>query len=250
MSYRPPYQVIADVLRAQIGLGQYGEGGRLPSTRQLAEEHNVERATVTKAINLLEAEGLVLVEHGRGVFVRGVEPRRRLVRDRVVHRDERGYYFDQTAKNWVAVEPPTIKVGLPPEDVSALLEISAEDQTLIRDRRMGEKGSAPYQLATSYIPLRLASGTALEQPNTGPGGIYDRMQDMGHELHWVEAVTARMPTPEEAQVLRVVPGVPLLRVLRTTLNQRNRPLEVNDTRMAADRFELSYPIHRPEQLPE
>jgi DNA-binding GntR family transcriptional regulator len=59
---------------------------------------------------------------------------------------------------------------------------------------------------------------------------------MGHQLHWRETITARMPTPAEAESLRLPLATPILRVLRTTTNQAGVPLEVNDTRMSAEVF--------------
>jgi DNA-binding GntR family transcriptional regulator len=109
---------------------------------------------------------------------------------------------------------------------------------------MGEPDGPPRHLATSYLPATLVQGTVLEQADTGPGGIYDRLEDMGHTLHWVERVTTRMPTPDEAKALDLFKGVPVLRIIRTTLDQHDKPLEINDTRMAGDQFEVAYTLER------
>jgi hypothetical protein len=40
-------------------------------------------------------------------------------------------------------------------------------------------------------------GTPIVEMNTGPGGIYARIEDAGHMLdHFTEEVSARMPTPD------------------------------------------------------
>lgn len=117
---------------------------------------------------------------------------------------------------------------------------------LIRDRVMGdpETGMA-LQLATSYLPADLARSTRLGDADTGPGGIYARLEEMGHApLHWHEAITARMPDPSEANLLDLAPGIPVLRILRMTSSDTGQPLEVNDTRLDAERFEIGYPITR------
>ncbi len=69
---------------------------------------------------------------------------------------------------------------------------------------------------------------------------------MGHApLSWTETFTARMPTPTEAHHLDLPPGVPLLRILRTTTSgTTGNPLEVNDTRLDAERFEIGYQLTR------
>ncbi|MGH3921739.1 MAG: hypothetical protein ACRDTT_02495 [Pseudonocardiaceae bacterium] len=119
-------------------------------------------------------------------------PARRATRDRAVHRDDRGYYFDVQAVSWVAVTPPTIAWASASPEIADLLQIPAGSEVLVRDRQIGERGGPPLQLAISYLPGPLVRGTVLEQADTGPGGIYDRPEEMGHTLHWIERITTRM----------------------------------------------------------
>ncbi|GAA1081417.1 PLP-dependent aminotransferase family protein [Kitasatospora arboriphila] len=63
---------LAAVLRSE--LDRYPVGGRLPSSRALMERHQVSPVTVTRAIALLAAEGLVVSRPGAGVF-RAAAPR-------------------------------------------------------------------------------------------------------------------------------------------------------------------------------
>lgn len=56
-------------LHDKIVGGELVEGTRLPSHTQLAIEYGVATLTVRHALSQLEAEGLVLREHGRGTFV-------------------------------------------------------------------------------------------------------------------------------------------------------------------------------------
>ncbi|MEO3797021.1 GntR family transcriptional regulator [Nonomuraea sp. B10E15] len=67
-SYR--YQVIATRLREQIVCGDLAPGAALPSETELQRQFGVSRTTVRQALAVLEVEGLVVVEHGRGRFVR------------------------------------------------------------------------------------------------------------------------------------------------------------------------------------
>ncbi|HSC90268.1 MAG TPA: FCD domain-containing protein [Gaiellaceae bacterium] len=68
------HEEVAEQLRRQIGLRLVGPGGALPAERDLARLFGVGRATVQRAIRLLEAEGLVERRRGRlgGTFVVGV----------------------------------------------------------------------------------------------------------------------------------------------------------------------------------
>ncbi|MGX2995036.1 GntR family transcriptional regulator [Streptomyces sp. JNUCC 64] len=238
---RPPFRQVADGLRAAITSGEYRSGDRLPSARELAGTYGITHVTASQAVAALKAEGLVESHVGRGVFVRAPAVRRRIDRGRGVLRDERGYYFDAQAQDWVALGPPALHWGTAPGDVEALLGVEADAPVFLRDRSMGPPGSeVPLQLATSYLPEPVARGTRLEERDTGPTGIYGLMEEAGHVLHWTEVCNARMPTPRERELLRLGDGVPVLRLLRITRNQDGVCLEVNDTRMSAERFEVSY----------
>jgi GntR family transcriptional regulator len=99
----------------------------------------------------------------------------------------------------------------------------------------------PVETATSYIPLDIARGTPIADPNPGPGGIYARLEDLGHRLdHFDEEVHARMPAPDEAKALLLAPGVPVFHLIRAAYDTDDRPVEVCDTVMAADAYVLSY----------
>ena len=63
-------------------------------------------------------------------------------------------------------------------------------------------------------------------------------------LGWTEAITARPPSRTEASRLGLAPGVALMRIVRLASSPDGRPLEVNDTRMSGDEFEVSYPLTR------
>ena len=113
---------------------------------------------------------------------------------------------------------------------------------VVRSRRYLLDGR-PVELAISYIPADLARGTPISDPNPGPGGIYARLEEQGHTLdRFTEDVTARMPTPQEARLLSLSPGVPVFRLVRTAYDVDNRAVEVCDTVMAADAYQLSYEL--------
>ena len=93
----------------------------------------------------------------------------------------------------------------------------------MRSRRYLADGR-PIETAVSYIPLDLAEGTAITELDTGPGGIYARLEEAGHELaQFTEEVTARMPTADERRRLELGGGMPVLVVVRTAYDTAGRP---------------------------
>ncbi|MDR3079700.1 MAG: TetR/AcrR family transcriptional regulator C-terminal domain-containing protein [Streptomyces sp.] len=90
MSLEPPYLRIAGEIRRRITSGELAPGARVPSTRRITQEWGVAMATATKALAVLNQEGLVRVVPGVGTVVhlsgreRPVSPRRGLTRDGIV----------------------------------------------------------------------------------------------------------------------------------------------------------------------
>lgn len=65
----PVYRQLYAGLKSSILAGQLGDGDRLPPTRDLAQQMGLNRATVSAAYALLEEDGLVSGQVGRGSFV-------------------------------------------------------------------------------------------------------------------------------------------------------------------------------------
>jgi DNA-binding FadR family transcriptional regulator len=73
------YRQIATQLSSLIASGEFPEGSRLPSERDLAQQLGVSRPSVREALIALEVQGKVEVRVGSGVFV--LRPRPTLVVD-------------------------------------------------------------------------------------------------------------------------------------------------------------------------
>ena len=65
----PLYLQIAEQLRRRIALGALRPGERLPTVRELAVAAQVNRNTAARAIQHLEAAGVVRTRVGQGTFV-------------------------------------------------------------------------------------------------------------------------------------------------------------------------------------
>lgn len=242
---RPPFRQIADQLRAEMDRGALRPGDRLPSESELIRHYDVARMTVRQAMQELRAEGRVLAEQGRGVFVRPAAPVRRLASDRFArrHRDAgQAAFLAEADKVGVLAEVDEIEIsiGAPPQDVRERLQLDDGSDVVIRSRRYLAEGQ-PIETALSYIPAAIAVGTRIAEVDTGPGGIYARLEEAGHQLDkFVEEVTARMPTAEERRRLRLASGTPVLTVLRTAFDTDGVPVEVCDTVKAAPAYVLEY----------
>lgn len=242
---RPPYKQIADQLRAAIDRGDLGPGDKLPSEATLMQHYDVARMTARQAIQELRSEGRVVAEQGRGVFVRRPAPVRRLASDRFARRHReagQAAFLAEAEKAGVTPTVDEIEVSREPASAGVRERLKLDDgaEVVVRSRRYLAEG-VPIETAVSYIPADLAEGTRIAERDTGPGGIYARLEEAGHQLdRFVEEVSARMPTAGERRRLRLSPGTPVLTVLRTAIDTDGRPVELCETVKAAPAYVLEY----------
>src|SRR6266446_2784569 len=67
----PLYRQLSEQIALKIRNGGLSNGERLPATRELAGLLGLNRTTVSAAYELLETEGLIAGQVGRGSFVTG-----------------------------------------------------------------------------------------------------------------------------------------------------------------------------------
>ncbi|HCA84514.1 MAG TPA: GntR family transcriptional regulator [Streptomyces sp.] len=244
-SDRAVFRQIADQLREAIDKGRFTEGAKLPSESELVEHFTVSRMTVRNALGILQSEGLVSSEHGKGVYVRPRPPVRRLASDRFArrHRDQGKSAFTveaEAAGSRPEVDSLEVREERPTPDISARL---GQPRKVLARRRRYLLDGRPVEFAVSYLPLDLARNTPIAEPNPGPGGIYARLEELGHRLdRFEEEVRARMPSPDEVKFLRLASGVPVIHLIRTAYDTEGRAVEVCDTVMAADAYVLAYQL--------
>src|SRR6266487_3516305 len=68
----PIYRQVFQQLKDSISTGRLPKGSRLPATRELAGLLGLNRTTISAAYELLESEGLISGQVGRGSFVTAV----------------------------------------------------------------------------------------------------------------------------------------------------------------------------------
>jgi GntR family transcriptional regulator len=244
---QPRYRQIASDIRDAIYHGRYQPGDTLPSREELMRRYNVSKETASKAHRELEKEGLVDVVRRGGTKVRAHPERRVITRERKAFRDEIGYFFDRAAQGWRALAPVEIGRAPAPWDVARLLGIEPGSEVAIRDRVIGDPDTGKvHQLTASYLPLPLVDELpVLEQADTGPGGIYDRLEESGHgPLTWHEYLSARAATAREVELLGLAPGVPVQRIIRTSTDPVGTVCEVNAISLPSNLVEIGYQLER------
>lgn len=240
------YRALAAELRTAINRRDYRPGQALPSVSALIKQHGVSRQTVQSALDVLRDEGLIEGRPGAGVFVRERPTVKRLARNRLSRRERdagRGAMMTDAAEGGFEVNVQ-VDVRFEPADADTAdtLRIAEGDEVVVRDRIMSADG-IPVQLATSRLPRAITRGTRIEDEDTGPGGTHKRLEEAAYVLdHGTELVKCRPATVEEAKLLRLQPGAPVLEVVRVVTTTEGLPVEVNRMVLAGERYELVYEI--------
>ncbi|GHF04106.1 GntR family transcriptional regulator [Streptomyces griseoluteus] len=240
---RPKYQRIADSLREAIQSGEYGPGDRLPGENDLMAAHGVARMTARQALSVLRDEGVAEARKGAGVFVRAFRPLRRRGIQRLSQQQwgsDRSIWSADIENRELEVDQVTVSEEAAPDRISAVLGLADDETVCVRRRRFVLDGKAVL-LATSYLPSSVVAGPAITQEDTGPGGTYARLAELGYKpVHFREEIRSRMPSKDEAAQLSMSPGTPVIHICRTAFADEGRPVEINEMTLDAASYILEY----------
>jgi GntR family transcriptional regulator len=190
------------------------------------------RPTVVRALELLKRDGWLESRQGYGTIVRG--------RPEVIERkDQRGREAlerDESATSGRLIEVGQVPV---PPRVASFLGVPKRTKVLVRRLLVEEEGE-PVELSSSYFPVGLAEGTDLADSTPLAEGLRAHLEARKKVRfdHVTERVSARMPSGEEADLLALPKGEPVLSVLVVACDVSGQALQVTDVLLSADRQEL------------
>jgi GntR family transcriptional regulator len=239
----PPYRRVADKLRAEIKAGKPGRGEALPTAMELSKRFKVGKTTIHRAFAVLQAEGLVEIRAGIGVSVRNWTP---ILRD--ANKRLAGQQWGRGHSIWEAdlgdrpmnVETKPSFTTKVPQEVRDLLDVP---RYLVRDRVFTVERER-IQLATSYLDADLMEGTTVAEVDTGAGGTFARLKELGLEpTHFCEDIRIRAPLLKEEEALRIGPNRTVIEILRENATEDGRVVEVTHMILVADAYVLRYHIH-------
>jgi len=245
----PIYKQIADDLRALIIGGSIPRGGKLPVEAELGTQYGVARETVRSALDVLLNEGLIYKSRPQGYFVRDDEPM--YYRPQAEFRPQPASpEMDRfMSENSQTGREPTQSIDVaivdPPPEVAERLQLEPGEPVVVR-RRVRYLDGAPYNINDSYYPLALAQGTDIMQPGDIARGANEVLSEQGHEqVRAFDEFYIRMPTPEEAERLDLLPGTPVARHICTGTTADDQPVRVVLNILPGDRHVIVYERAKP-----
>ncbi|MFF9017258.1 GntR family transcriptional regulator [Streptomyces sp. NPDC014870] len=240
---RPKYQRIADELRTAIQSGAFAPGDRLPGENDLMTTYEVARMTARQALSVLRNEGLAEARKGAGVFVRTFRPLRRRGIPRLAQDHwgtGRSVWSADIEDRALVVDQIDVGAATADARVAGALGLPAGAPVCVRSRRF-VLDDKPVLLSVSYLPAALAQDTPIATPDTGPGGTYARLAELGHQpVHFREEIRCRMPTADESERLALEFGTPVILIARTAFTDRGAAVELNEMTLDSASYVLEY----------
>lgn len=225
--HRQQYEEIAAHLRSAIREGSYSPGDALPSEAELRRQFGTSRGTVRQAMSLLRNEGLVSSGQGRRSRVLDTVPTQPF--DGVIS-------FSQWCHNsGITPGQQTQWVTRRPADaaLAAALDLPAR-APVVSVFRLRLMDGEPAMVERLNYPLETGQHVLSFDPDSG--SIYQRLIDSGVDIHYAtRTIDAVGADAEDAALLEVPAGTPLLRVRRRAFTSGGTPIESSDDRYLPDR---------------
>jgi GntR family transcriptional regulator len=167
----PYYFQLRQLLEQQIRSGAWSPGDQLPSEPVLSARFSLSRTTVRQALDVLEQEGLIRKEKGRGAFVARSQPGSWLLGS------AEGFFEDEVSRRGVKVESTVLHAAVEPLPAWAaeLLELPPGSDGVILERLRRMDGQVAIYVV-NYVPRDLADA-ALGTADDPTASLYVRLRE-------------------------------------------------------------------------
>lgn len=226
------YIDIADDLRERIASGRLRPGDDVPTEAELAEQWHTSRGPIRNALAALRAEGLVETTRGRPA---------RVVSKKATQAVDMSVPFTRWARD-LGLEPgaQTQQISLRrAADLADALGVAPEEQ-IVSVLRLRMLDGRPTMV--EHLNYTEQVGRLLFEVDTDAVSITDYLGSRGHPIvglqHEIDAMAA---DEQDAALLRVPAGTPLLRLSRVSRDADGRIFEASQDRYLGDvvRFTVS-----------
>jgi GntR family transcriptional regulator len=216
--------------------GEFLPGERLPTETELAARHRVSLAPVRQAILDLVKDGYLYRVRGRGTFVREQKVEEKI--------SILASFTESMRAKGLAAEVRILRQGLvpAPQEVREALRLRSREVLLV-ERRALVNGD-PVALLSAYLPPRKFPGLVTMQ--LGGRSLYQTLSEK-YRTMMVRAesfIEVGRCGPDQAALLGVPPGSPVLLVEGVTFDQDDQPAEYSRVMYRPDRFRFRLDSYR------
>lgn len=227
----PLWLQVAASIHARILAGEYGPGAQLPPDRQIAADYGTSRMTVRQALAALEKKGAIRIEHGNGTFVS---------EDPMPYAIGRRVRFDENLRSAeLSPERRLLRWRLAEAAPDIAAALALPRQAPVIEMTIGAFADArPIAIGVHACCATRFAGfaEAFEQDRSFSRAL--RRYGVEDYLRKTTEITARMPTAEEAKVLRQARTVPVLAYTALDIDLAGVPISYFVGCFAAERVKI------------
>jgi GntR family transcriptional regulator len=229
----PYYHQVKEAVKALIAAGELNPGEMLPSEYGLSEQLGISRLVVHRAYRELVAEGLLIRRRAKGTFVAPLMKRSFTVT---------GPLFSMTEDLSVDALEPSNKILLQEvlvatEDIRNGLKL-AQVATIIHIQNLRLARQLPFAIEEMYFTCeRFPEMAYLDLNNRS---VYDTLEKVydAHPLEAPDLISADSASSQEARLLGINKGAPVMRVVRISTDRSGLPVEYSKIVFHAGRYQL------------
>ncbi|WP_344455040.1 GntR family transcriptional regulator [Actinocorallia aurantiaca] len=226
----PRYRAIAEDLAQKIRSGRYRAGDALPPQRELSTSYGVTLMTLRQALQVLNDDGLIVQQPGRGTFVAPPHAEYRL--------DTLKSLGDELRKQGYPVRTEVVSTTLRPipASLSKPMGLPAGHKGL-RLTRVRHLSRQPVIHQVSWIPEPIAS--AIKGVDFGEVPLYTALAQAGVRVHRAsERIRPSLLTGSVAELLERSPGGPVFFSERVTYDADGLVAVLDQATIVGDALEI------------
>lgn len=217
--FRPLYEQIRIFLTQSLVAGEWKPGDMIPSEVELAARFNVSQGTVRKAIDALANENILVRRQGKGTYV-------------ATHREEKSKLrflrLTSAEGQKELLESKLIACQRRRADAAiAQLTGLKIGTAIIEIKRLLFFSKRPVILDEVILPAKYFRGLNANRINEHNGSLYSMYETL-YGIPMVRAsekLTAVMADTEQAKLLEIDDGYPLLKIARVAFTYADKPIE-------------------------
>ncbi len=233
----PLYHQVYVTLRQRILDGLYVPSKAMPTEQELVDQFEVSRITIRRAMDDLQAEGLIQRKRGRGTFVVPKKFSSRL------HANISGL-LENLVNMGLKTQVDVIEFGYIPASADVRERLELPDKAIVqRSLRVRYFDSKPLSHLVAYLPEDLGRSFGEADLKTQP--LLSLLERAGVKVDSADqSISARSADSDVAALLRVPVGTALIHVTRVVRDDQGRPVELIRGLYRPDRYEYGMKVVR------
>ena len=235
----PYYHQVKEAVKTLIASGELKPGDMLPSEFSLSEQLDISRLVVHRAFRELVTEGLLIRKRAKGTFVSPPIKRSFTVVGPLFSMTENLTKDGLEPSNKV-LEQEVIPVS---EEVRVELRLP-EGASVVHLYNLRLADQLPFAIEDMYFPAERFP--ALSDMDMNNRSVYATLEKLYDALpqEALDLMTAGSATHEEAKMLGINKGAPVMRVRRMSTDRQGVPVEYSKVVFHAERYQFAARMQR------